>query len=223
MSSYLRVVIKMNEVRQWHTAKRVERTINALKENGFEAVYASTRTDALQEVLNRVPTDALVGVGGSITVRELGLIDALNHRGHQVAEHWSSDLAPDERMAIRRQQLTSDVFLTSSNAITESGHLVNVDGAGNRVAAMIFGPKKVIVVAGVNKIVKNLEEALDRVNNVAAPMNAKRLNRKTPCAVTGECTDCRSPERICNITTIINRKPVRTDVTVLLVGEELGY
>ena len=213
----------MNEVRQWHTAKRVERTVNALKENGFEAVYASTRTDALQEVLNRVPTDALVGVGGSITVRELGLIDALNQRGHRVAEHWASDLAPDERMAIRRQQLTSDVFLTSSNAITESGHLVNVDGAGNRVAAMIFGPKKVIVVAGVNKIVKNLEEALDRVNNVAAPMNAKRLNRKTPCAVTGQCTDCRSPERICNITTIIHRKPGRTDVTVLLVGEEMGY
>ncbi|MCW4039007.1 MAG: lactate utilization protein [Candidatus Bathyarchaeota archaeon] len=213
----------MNEVQQWHTAKRVERTVNALKENGFEAVYASTRTDALQEVLNRVPTDALVGVGGSITVRELGLIDALNQRGHQVAEHWSSDLSPDERMAIRRQQLTSDVFLTSSNAITESGHLVNVDGAGNRVAAMIFGPKKVIVVAGVNKIVKNLEAALDRVNNVAAPMNAKRLNRKTPCAVTGQCTDCRSPERICNVTTIINRKPGRTDVTVLLVGEELGY
>jgi L-lactate utilization protein LutB len=213
----------MNEVQQWHTAKRVERTVNALKENGFEVVYASTRSDALQEVLNRVPTDALVGVGGSITVRELGLIDALNQRGHRVAEHWSSDLAPDERMAIRRQQLISDVFLTSSNAITESGHLVNVDGAGNRVAAMIFGPKKVIVVAGVNKIVKNLEEALDRVNDVAAPMNAKRLNRKTPCAVTGQCTDCRSPERICNITTIINRKPGRTDVTVLLVGEELGY
>ncbi len=213
----------MNEVRQWHTAKRVERTVNALKENDFEAVYAPTRTDALKEVLNRVPTDALVGVGGSITVRELGLIDALSHRGHRVAEHWSSDLAPDERMAIRRQQLTSGVFLTSSNAITESGHLVNVDGAGNRVAAMIFGPKKMIVVAGVNKIVKNLEAAFDRINNVAAPMNAKRLNRKTPCAVTGQCTDCRSPERICNITTIISRKPGRTDVTVLLVGEELGY
>ncbi len=213
----------MNEVRQWHNEKRLKRTVNALKENGFEAVYASTKTDALKEVLNCVPKNALIGVGGSITVRELGLIDALSQRGHRIAEHWLSDLAPDERMEIRRQQLTSDVFLTSSNAITESGQLVNIDGAGNRVAAMIFGPKKVIVIAGVNKIVKDLKEALDRVNSVAAPMNAKRLNRKTPCAVTGKCTDCRSPERICNVTTIINRKLVRTDITIILVDEILGY
>ncbi len=213
----------MNEVRQWHNEKRLKRTVNALKENGFEAVYVSTKTDALKEVLNCVPKNALIGVGGSITVRELGIIDALSQRGHRIAEHWSSDLAPDERMDIRRQQLTSDVFLTSSNAITESGQLVNIDGAGNRVAAMIFGPKKVIVIAGVNKIVKNLKEALDRVNSVAAPMNAKRLNRKTPCAVTGKCTDCRSPERICNVTTIINRKLVRTDITIILVDEILGY
>ncbi len=103
VSPYFTVVIEMSEVQQWHTAKRVERTINALKENGFEAVYASTKTDALKEVLNRVPKNALIGVGGSITVRELGLIDALSPRGHRVAEHWSSDLAPDERMAIRRQ------------------------------------------------------------------------------------------------------------------------
>lgn len=213
----------MNEVRQWHNEKRLKRTVNALKENGFEAVYVSTKTDALKEVLNCVPKNALIGVGGSITVRELGIIDALSQRGHRIAEHWSSDLAPDEWMEIRRQQLTSDVFLTSSNAITESGQLVNIDGAGNRVAAMIFGPKKVIVIAGVNKIVKNLKEALDRVNSVAAPMNAKRLNRKTPCAVTGKCTDCRSPERICNVTTIINRKLVRTDITIILIDEVLGY
>ena len=213
----------MSEVQQWHNAKRVKRTVNALKENGFEAVYASTKTDALKEVLNRVSKNDLIGVGGSITVRELGLIDALSRQGHRIAEHWSSDLTPDERIAIRRKQLTSDVFLTSSNAITESGQLVNIDGAGNRVAAMIFGPKKVIIVAGVNKIAKDLEEALDRVNNVAAPMNAKRLNRNTPCAVTGKCTDCRSPERICNVTTIINRKLVRTDITIILIGEELGY
>jgi L-lactate utilization protein LutB len=213
----------MSDVHAWHTAQRVERTVTALQANGFEAAYASTRTDAVTKVLNRVPKDALIGIGGSITVRELGLLDALRRRGHWVAEHWARDLTPDERMAFRRQQLTSDVFLTSSNAITEAGQLVNIDGVGNRVAAMIFGPKKVIVVAGVNKIVTDLEDALDRVHNVASPLNAKRLTRKTPCAVTGQCTDCQSPDRICNVTTILHRKPALTDVTVLLVGDDLGY
>lgn len=213
----------MSEVREWHRGVRVERALHALKENGFKTIYASTRIEAVEEILKLIPKDAVVGVGGSITVRELGLIDALSRQGNRVAQHWQKGLSQEESMAIRRTQLTSDVFLTSSNAVTESGQLVNVDGVGNRVAAMIFGPKKVIVVAGVNKIVTDLEGALDRVNNVASPMNAKRLTRKTPCAVTGACTDCRSPERICNVTTIINRRPIRTDFTVVLVGEELGY
>ena len=213
----------MSDVREWHRGVRVERTLHALHENGFKTKYASTRTEAVEGILNLIPPDALVGVGGSITVRELGLLDALRHQGNEVAQHWQQGLSQEARMAIRRQQLTADVFLTSSNAITESGQLVNVDGVGNRVAAMIFGPHKVIVVAGVNKIVKDLEGALDRVNNVASPMNARRLQRQTPCATTGICTDCRSPERICNVTTIINRRPIRTDFTVVLVGEELGY
>jgi acyl-CoA hydrolase len=177
----------------------------------------------VEEILNLIPPDALVGVGGSLTVRELVLLNALLQRGNEVAQHWQQGLSQEARTAIRRQQLTADVFLTSSNAITETGQLVNVDGVGNRVAAMIFGPSKVIVVAGVNKIVKDLEGALDRVNNVASPMNARRLQRKTPCDTTGVCIDCRSPERICNVTTIINRRPIRTDFTVVLVGEERGY
>ncbi|MFQ6076048.1 MAG: lactate utilization protein [Candidatus Bathyarchaeia archaeon] len=213
----------MSEVKQWHLDKRIERTLKSLKENGFDTIYASTRTDAAKEILGLIPTDALVGVGGSITVRELGLVDALSRRGNRLAQHWQRGLSPEESMAIRRQQLTSDVFLTSSNVITESGQLVNVDATGNRVAAMVFGPKKVIVVAGVNKIVKDPDGAIERINSVVAPMNARRLNRKTPCAVTGVCTDCESPDRICSVTTIISKKPLRTDVTVVLVGEELGY
>ena len=216
-------MVDMEDVKQWHINSKIERTTKALEKNGFRTIFASDRSEAAEKILALTPADALVGVGGSITVRELGLVKALTGRGNKVAQHWDPTLSPKERMAIRRQQLTSDVFLTSSNAITESGHLVNVDGAGNRVAAMIFGPKKVIVVAGVNKIVEDVDEAMARIYSVASPLNAKRLDRKTPCAVTGVCTDCESPERICNITTIISKRPGRTDFTVVLVGEELGY
>jgi L-lactate utilization protein LutB len=217
------VVIDMSKVKEWHLDKRVERTLLSLKNNGFETIYTSTRKEAAEQILGLIPIDALVGVGGSITVRELGLVDALSRRGNRVAQHWQTDLSTKERMAIRRQHLNSDVFLTSSNAITEVGQLINVDGGGNRVAAMIFGPKKVVVIAGVNKIVRDFDEAMERINHVAAPMNAKRLNRKTPCTTTGVCTDCDSLDRICNITTIINKKPLLTDFVIVLVGENLGY
>jgi hypothetical protein len=115
------------------------------------------------------------------------------------------------------------VFITSTNAVTETGELVNIDGTGQRVAAMIFGPGRVVVVAGVNKITGDLEEGLWRASNVAAPMNARRLHPKTPCAETGECSDCVAPGRICGITTIIHRRPSKTPFTVVLVGEKLGY
>jgi hypothetical protein len=173
--------------------------------------------------LDLIPPDSVVGVGGSITVRELGLIEALQKRGNRVVQHWQKGLSFDEIIAVERQHLTSEVFLTSSNAITEAGQLVNVDGGGNRVAAMIFGPKKVIVIAGENKIVKDVDAGLERIKRVAAPLNAKRLNLSTPCAVTGVCTDCDIPERICNITTIIHRKSEETDITIILVGETLGF
>jgi L-lactate utilization protein LutB len=212
----------MSDSKQWHMETIIQRTLEALENNGFTVEYAANIVQATEVILNMIPTAALVGVGGSITVRELGLVQALHARGNPVAQHWG-DYSPDERMKIRRQQLTADVFLTSSNAITEKGQLVNVDGAGQRVAAMIFGPKKVIVVAGINKVVMDLNAAIDRINNVAAPINAKRLNRKTPCATTGICSDCESTERICNIMTIIEKKPLLTDFTVVLVGEALGY
>ena len=161
-----------------------------------------------------------------MTLREMGLIDALEVRGIKPADHWKAGgrgASREEVLEIRRRHLNSDVFITGTNAMTETGELVNIDGTGQRVAAMIFGPGKVVVVAGVNKIAGDLEEGLWRASNVAAPMNAWRLHRKTPCAVTGECSDCVAPERICNITTILHRKPGSTDLTVVLVGEKLGY
>jgi hypothetical protein len=124
---------------------------------------------------------------------------------------------------MRREMFLADVYVSSSNAVTEDGKLYNIDGTGNRVGSMTFGPKKVILVCGINKIVKDLDAAVSRVQNRAAPMNARRLALKTPCAETGVCADCASPQRICNVYVVTAKKPVWTDVTVLLVGEPLGF
>ena len=214
------------DVKKWHLQKRVERTLAALRKNGFDATYIHARKEAVAKVLDFIPLDALVGVGGSITVRELGLVTLLKSRGNKIADHWQARheaLAPDEVMKVRRLLLDCDVLLTSTNAVTEAGQLVNTDHAGQRVAAMIFGPRKVVIIAGVNKIVRNVQEALERIRNVAAPMNAKRLKVQVPCATTGICTDCDAPDRICNVTTIIEHKPVFTDISVILLGQVLGY
>ena len=216
----------MIEAREWYDEQMVDRTLKALRRNGFEALYASDKREAASVVLEMVPVDALVGLGGSVTLREIGIPEALKARGHRVADHWEArekGALAGEILEIRRQQLNSDVFITSTNALTETGELVNIDGGGQRVAAMIFGPRKVVVVAGANKIARDLEEGLHRARNVAVPMNAKRLNLRTPCAVTGACSDCESEDRICNVTTILHRKPRNTDITVVLVGERLGY
>jgi len=219
-------VKEWHDVKRWHLQKKIERTLAALRKNGFDVIYIPTRKEAVAKVLELIPSNALVGVGGSVTVRELGLLKILKSRGNKIADHWEArhkKLAPEEVMKVRKLLLNSDVLLTSTNAVTEKGHLVNIDHAGQRVAAMIFGPKKVIIVTGVNKIVMDVDEALERIKNVAAPMNAKRLNMNVPCTVSGFCTDCDSQDRICNVTTIIERRPVHTDISVILIGEMLGY
>lgn len=189
-------------------------------------MYLPNSKEVAAKVLDLIPSNALVGIGGSVTMRELGLLEILKGRGNRIADHWEArrkELAQEEVMKVRRLLLNSDVLLTSTNAVTETGYLVNIDHAGQRVAAMIFGPKKVVIIAGVNKIVRDVNEALERIKNVAAPMNARRLNKKTPCTVAGICSDCVSQDRICNVTTIIERRPVHTDILVILVGEMLGY
>lgn len=213
----------MEDVKKWHEDTVVEKTLSSLEKNGFKTKELSNREEALQWLLSTIPPNAEVGVGGSVTLREIGVVKALEERGNVVYQHWKKGLSPKEREEIRKKQLTSDVFLTSSNAVTEEGELVNVDGGGNRVAAMIYGPGQIIVVIGMNKITEDLEDALNRVMNVAAPMNCKRLGRKTPCAETGRCEDCDVPDRICNITTIIERSPSISDVIVLVVRESLGF
>jgi L-lactate utilization protein LutB len=212
----------MEQLERWFREKQVERTINALKKNRFEALFVPDAKTAFEEVMKRIPDGVTVGIGGSVTLAQIGLTEALGKRKIQFIWPQQQAKNDEERLNLFRKSFTSDVFLTSTNAVTESGKLFNVDATGNRVGAMFIGPKKTIVVCGVNKIVKDLDAAEKRVREWAAPQNAKRLNRKTPCVETGVCEDCSSPDRICNIYVTLAKKPARTDVVVILVGEYLG-
>lgn len=202
--------------------KQVERTIEALRKNRFEALYVPDAKQAFEAVMARIPDGATVGIGGSVTLGQIGILDGLKERKVQLIWPIQQAKNEEERMELIRKTFSSDIFLTSTNAITEDGKLFNIDATGNRVGAMFIGPKQVIIVCGVNKIVRDLEEAHKRLKGWAAPQNAKRLGRKTPCTETGLCSDCNSLDRICNIYVILAKKPVRTHILIILVGEELG-
>ncbi|MGE5652688.1 MAG: lactate utilization protein [Bacillota bacterium] len=201
---------------------KIAQLVDLLKRHGIKASFQPTTAEARQTVFAMAEPGQTVGIGGSQTIAALELNQALAEKGCRVLDH---NRAPsrDESTAMRHEQLHCDLFLCSTNALTEKGQLVNVDGVGNRVGAMAFGPKKVVVVAGMNKIVPDLDAAFERIRTVAAPKNAQRLKRKTPCAEVGRCMDCSSPERMCSVFTIIERRPSLTDLEVIVVGEELGY
>ena len=203
--------------------KRCQLALTSLKANGFEVIYADNAKEALDKVMFLIPKEAKVGIGGSVTVRDIGLVEAIEKQGNTIFMDWGKPLELKEKLKVRKEALNSDVYLTSSNAITLQGQLVNIDGTGNRVSAMIFGPKKVIIVAGANKLVDTLDEAFARIRNIAGPLNGRRLHLKTPCALTGKCTDCNSPDRMCKVTVILEKKPSLSDITIVLVGENLGY
>jgi len=209
--------------KEWWIEERCKKTVEKLKAHEFDAVYVKTKEEAVQEILEWVKPNTKVGAGGSVTIRELGILDRLRAMGNVVYDHWVPGLSGEQSLEIRKAQMSSDLFLSSSNAVTLNGELVNIDGVGNRVNAISFGPKKVVLVVGCNKIAGSLDEAMKRVRNEATPPNAKRLNLDVPCAKLGWCVDCNSPQRACRIVVIHERKPMWTDVLVILVGEELGY
>jgi LUD domain len=197
--------------------------VESLCRNGFTAVYCKTASQALDYIVREAEEADTIGFGGSLSVIDLPVADRLREMGKELLMHFVPGFTREERLAVMRRQLTCDLFLTGTNAVTLSGSLVNIDATGNRVASMFFGPKKVIVVAGRNKLVDgDAEAAIKRIKGSSSPPNAKRLNFNTPCARTGFCSDCSSPDRICRITTIIDRKPRMTDLRVLVVNEDMG-
>lgn len=212
----------MSEAIVWHNEVMGTKVAEALKKNGFEAEYCATRAEAAEKILALIPEGASVGFGGSWTIAELGIQEKLTG-GHVLFNHNAPDLSNEERQEMRKKQLSCDVFLSGTNAVTLDGKLVNTDGNGNRVAAMIFGPGKVIVALGVNKIVKDVEAAEDRIEMMAAPINNKRIGLPNPCTQTGICMDCQSQTRICNVTTVIKKRPRFTPFHVFIIGEDMGF
>jgi hypothetical protein len=215
---------------------RIEELLSSLRLRHVNALFAENSGDARQKVMSLISQDAVVGIGDSTTMRQLGIPQTLKEKGIQVLDPFEQNKPqkdPEEGLhrlrKILKEATVGDVFLTGTNAITQDGRLVNVDAVGNRIAGIFWGHPVSIVVVGRNKIVKDLDEAFYRIRNIIAPNHVRirsvelgGRNSKTPCAVTGECSDCRAIDRICNIFAVIEGKPLFTDLNVIIVNEDLG-
>ena len=198
--------------------------IKHLEKRRMEGSYAATAGQAKEEIVAMIPQGAQVFRCGSMTAVDIGLWEAISQLpGVEVIDPYQAGISPEEGLDRRRRGMTADVMIASTNAITLDGKLVNLDGMGNRVAAIAFGPKKVILVVGMNKVVPDLESAMSRVKHYAGPVNAVRVNLSTPCVETGLCADCSSPQRICNAWSIIEGHMIKGRVHIKLIGENLGY
>ena len=215
----------IHEVAAWHNRTNGTAAVEALQKNGFDAVYFDGRTEAVDYMLGFVSSGMSIGFGGSMTLVELGMADLVKQKGAQLAlELTPADYEDFAELGRKlKKTVQTDLYFTSSNAVTLDGALVNIDGGGNRVTAMMYGPNKVIVAAGINKICRDEAAAWERIRMIAAPKNARRLNMPTPCAETGICVNCKHPARICRLYTVMRCKPFFTDVTVVIIGEPLGF
>jgi len=212
----------MDNNAKWVNDMKIERVMKNLQANNMQAHYVKNQEELLATVKSLMSEGETVSVGGSATLFETGVIDFLRNGKYDFLDRHV-ELTPEERKALYRNCFSADTYITSTNAITENGELYNVDGSGNRVAAMIYGPDQVIVITGVNKIVKDEAAAIDRYRRIAAPANAKRLNRNTPCAKLGYCTQCDSPEHICSAHVMIRRQFNSDRIKVIIIDGNYGY
>jgi len=212
----------METAKELYYAKRGELLVNNLKKRHFEAVYCKNKEEALLQALAWIPEGATVGWGGATSAQQIGLMAALHNGNYRALDRDQCETA-EQREMIARQCLSADVFLTGANALSLDGQMVNIDGNGNRAAAIIYGPKSVIVVAGMNKVMDTLEGAVIRARTVAAPTNQQRFQLNNPCTVTGSCADCKSESCICNHIVITRHCRPAGRIKFILVGEELGF
>lgn len=201
--------------------KRILNTIKELENNGFKVEYFENTAAVKEALLKKIDIKENVGIGGSKTIFDMSLHEDLIKRGNKVYWHW---LVPNEQKDEQRKLASeTPVYISSTNGITEDGKLVNIDGLGNRVSSMYYGHERQFVVAGINKISKNIDESIKRIKKEACPPNAERLNLNTPCRYTKECSDCKTPDRMCNITVILDHAPMKSNITIFLVNEKLGF
>ena len=196
--------------------------IKNMAKRNIEGYYCATSAEAVEKALSLMPEGSSVTWGGSMTLTECGLMDALKTANYEIIDRDTAK-TPEESRVMYSKQVLADYFLMSTNAITIDGELVNIDGRSNRVSCLCWGPQNVIIIAGMNKVVPDVESAIKRVRNMAAPANCVRLNKNTPCAQTGKCGDCYSQESICSQVLITRRSSAPNRIKVILVGEELGY
>lgn len=211
----------MTSAKQFFNEKRAKILVKNLKSRHFDAYYCATKEAALKQALELIPEESMVGWGGVMSAHEIGLIDALRGGNYRVIDR--DVLPPEQRGEAAQKCFTADVFLTSANALSMDGEMVNIDGQGNRVAAIIYGPKTVLVIAGMNKVCDDLENAIVRARTVAAPMNQQRFASPNPCGVTGTCADCKTETCICNHIVITRHSRPVGRIKFILVGEDLGF
>ncbi len=201
----------------------IESVIKKMNAKGFTAEYADSAETARARVMELVAGDASIGIGGSVTIMKTGIYTALIDAGKTVLSAVHAVKTGGDAASEQRAGMNADAYLSSANAVTANGDIINIDGTGNRVAATIYGPKKVIYVVGKNKLCGDYASAIERIKREACPKNAKRLGYDTPCAVTGKCSDCRSAQRMCNVTVIMEFPPRGCEMHVIFVDEELGF
>jgi L-lactate utilization protein LutB len=215
--------MKVDKNVSWYIEEQIQRTINNLNKGNMEGYYVEDEEELMEKLKEFIPENSIVGVGDSMTLFETGVIDFLRKGKFVFLDKYKENLTKEEKRDIYLKNFSADTFISSTNAITEKGELYNIDGNGTRVAPMIYGPKQVIIVAGINKIVKDIEEAERRVRSYAAPIDAKRLNKDTPCTKIGYCVDCSSPNRICNDFVVIKGQFIKGRIKIIIVGKQLGY
>lgn len=213
----------METPKELYYEKRGQILVKNLRSRHFDAYYCFNREEALRQALSLIPEGAVVGWGGALSAQQIGLMDAVNAGPYRAIDRDKCK-TPEEKENAARQCLFSDVFLTGANGLSLDGQMVNIDGTGNRVAAVIYGPASVLVIAGMNKVEDTLDDAIRRARTVASPMNCQRFaGKQTPCAVTGTCADCRSEDCICNQIVITRHCRPAGRIKFILVGEELGF
>ena len=208
---------------KWVNEEKILRIITSLEKNNMNGYLVKSKEELIDKIISLTNKGEKVSCGGSMSLVETGVMDLLRSGRYEFLDRAKEGLSIEDIDRIYRECFFTDTYFSSSNAITEDGELYNVDGNGNRVAALLFGPKKVIIVAGVNKIVKNLDEAIKRNREIAAPANAKRLNKNTPCTKVGYCMDCNSKEKICREYTVISSQKDKDRIHVIFLNENIGY
>ena len=201
----------------------IETCLDALNRKGFHAVSVPDKESAVIKVLELISSSETVGAGGSVTLEQTGIVEALLERGNIVFSSAVAKRFGQDKEVARKNSMTADWFLSSTNALTLEGDFINIDAIGNRVAGMFYGPNKVVIVTGRNKITANPHTAVRRIKEIASPMNTKRLGLDTPCAKTGKCTECKSPSRICNVTVRIVYPPWGKEIHVIIIDGDFGF